>query len=151
MNAILKEISDLPPVSSNDTYQLLASRFPLLPITSKTQHAKAKGFVLFLMDLLAKHEGELSDSTEKTIIGFLQTLGTLVKNFESKVYPSTKGSGIEVLKFLMEVNGLTQFSFENEIGKQPQVSRILNGERPLTRDHIEKLAERFNVSPALFF
>jgi HTH-type transcriptional regulator/antitoxin HigA len=151
MNAILKEISALPVVSSNDTYQLLVSRFPLLPVISKDQNTKAMAFVLFLMDLLAKHEGELSESTEDTIAGYLQALGTLVKNYESEAYGVPKGSGLEALKFLMEINGLTQLSLENEIGKQPQVSRIINGERPLTRDHIEKLARRFNVSPALFF
>lgn len=151
MNAILKEISDRPIVSSNETYQLLVSRFPLLPITKKAQHAKAKSFVLFLMGLLSRHEGELSTSAEETIVGYLQTLGALVRNYESEIYPATHGTGIEALKFLMEVNGLSQSSLEFEIGQQPQVSRILNGERPLTREHIERLADRFNVSPALFF
>jgi HTH-type transcriptional regulator/antitoxin HigA len=38
-----------------------------------------------------------------------------------------------------------------EIGSKSLVSRILNGERRLTRNHIEALSKRFNINPALFF
>ena len=38
-----------------------------------------------------------------------------------------------------------------EIGDKTLISKILNGSRSLTKDHITKLAERFDISPALFF
>ena len=38
-----------------------------------------------------------------------------------------------------------------EIGSNTLVSKVLNGKRNLTRNHIEALSERFGVSPALFF
>ena len=38
-----------------------------------------------------------------------------------------------------------------EIGTKSLVSRVLSGERNLTRKHIEALSRRFDISPALFF
>jgi HTH-type transcriptional regulator/antitoxin HigA len=37
------------------------------------------------------------------------------------------------------------------LGTESIVSEILSGKRPLTKRHIEKLSERFSVSPAVFF
>jgi len=38
-----------------------------------------------------------------------------------------------------------------EIGSKSLVSRILSGERNLTKKHIQALSERFGISPASFF
>jgi len=38
-----------------------------------------------------------------------------------------------------------------EIGSQSLVSKILNGERQLTLEHIRSLSKRFGVSPTVFF
>lgn len=59
-------------------------------------------------------------------------------------------SGVETLKLLMEQQGLGIADLP-EIGSKSLVSKILNGERNLTRKHIDALAKRFGVSPALFF
>ncbi|EHF5014944.1 helix-turn-helix domain-containing protein, partial [Enterobacter hormaechei] len=45
---------------------------------------------------------------------------------------------------------LTISDFKDEIGSKSMVSRVLNGQRQLTLNHIKKLAARFGVSPALF-
>jgi len=37
-----------------------------------------------------------------------------------------------------------------EIGTQSHISKILSGERNLTKDQIGLLAKRFGVSPAVF-
>lgn len=62
----------------------------------------------------------------------------------------TLPSGIAVLATLMEQYGLKQTDFQDEIGGKSLVSRILSGQRQLTVDHIDKLAKRFEISPALF-
>ena len=59
-------------------------------------------------------------------------------------------SGIAVLRTLMDQHKLTLSDFQNEIGSKSMVSRVLNGQRQLTLNHIKKLAVRFGVSPALF-
>jgi len=55
-----------------------------------------------------------------------------------------------VLRVLMEQHKLGVADLP-EIGSKSLVSRILNRERRLTKDHIETLCKRFNVSPELFF
>ncbi|WP_230353169.1 type II toxin-antitoxin system HigA family antitoxin [Lelliottia sp. WAP21] len=59
-------------------------------------------------------------------------------------------AGIAVLKTLMDQYNLTLSDFPDEIGSKSMVSRVLNGQRQLTLNHIKKLAARFGVSPALF-
>ncbi len=58
--------------------------------------------------------------------------------------------GIAVLRTLMDQYKLTTSDFQDEIGSKSMVSRVLNGQRQLTLNHIKKLASRFGVSPALF-
>ncbi|MGL4430751.1 MAG: helix-turn-helix domain-containing protein [Silvania sp.] len=58
--------------------------------------------------------------------------------------------GIAVLRSLMDQYKLTLADFQEEIGSKSMVSRVLNGQRQLTLNHIKKLAARFGISPALF-
>lgn len=58
---------------------------------------------------------------------------------------------VATLKVLMDQHGLNTTDFKNEIGGKSMVSQVLNGGKRLTRDHIERLAKRFGISPALFF
>lgn len=75
----------------------------------------------------------------------------LVRTYEDKAYPMPEISGVEMLRFLMEQNGLRQTDFASEIGSQGVVSEILSGKRELNKKHIASLAKRFTVSPAAFF
>ena len=59
-------------------------------------------------------------------------------------------TGVSLLKTLMEQYNLGVADLP-EIGTKSLVSRILSGERRLTRDHIEALSKRFCLSPAFFF
>lgn len=58
--------------------------------------------------------------------------------------------GLVTLKTLMEQYELGVADLP-EIGSKSLVSKILHGERRLTRDHIDALSKRFGISPALFF
>lgn len=73
-----------------------------------------------------------------------------IESYEKRAYLTHKVKSSEVLAFLMEQHQLTQNDLP-EIGSQSLVSKILNDERKLTVQHIEKLAIKFNVSPAVFF
>lgn len=58
---------------------------------------------------------------------------------------------VSALRLLMEQLGLGVNDLP-EIGSKSYVSKILNErDRQLTRQHIEALSRRFQVSPALFF
>lgn len=58
---------------------------------------------------------------------------------------------ISVLRVLMDQHNLTISEFKNEIGSKSLVSMILTGKRNLTKEHICKLSQRFNLNPSLFF
>ena len=58
---------------------------------------------------------------------------------------------LSVLRILMDQHSLGVADFP-EIGSKSLVSKILNQrDRQLTRQHIDALSKRFNISPALFF
>lgn len=57
---------------------------------------------------------------------------------------------VSLLKVLMDQHQLGIADFP-EIGSKSLVSKILNGHRRLTVDHIHALSKRFGISPVLFF
>ncbi|EMT0827749.1 helix-turn-helix domain-containing protein [Salmonella enterica] len=59
-------------------------------------------------------------------------------------------AGLAILRTLMDQYKLTTSDFQNEIGSKSMVSRVLNGKRNLSVDHIKKLSARFGISPASF-
>lgn len=71
-----------------------------------------------------------------------------VKEFEAA--SANTPADIAMLRLLMDQHELQGTDFP-EIGDKTLISKILNGTRSLTKDHITKLAERFGISPALFF
>lgn len=82
---------------------------------------------------------------------YAELLTMLIETYEEKQYPIRAASPVEVIRELMAANNLKQKDLAPLLGTESAVSMILNGERPLTKHHIEKLSERFNVSPELFF
>lgn len=59
--------------------------------------------------------------------------------------------GVAVLRTLMDQYQLKADDLRQEIGSKSLVSMILNGSRKLTREHIQALAIRFRLNPAIFF
>ena len=58
-------------------------------------------------------------------------------------------TGVALLKLLMDQHHLGVADLP-EIGSKSLVSKIMNGKRRLTVDHIQALSERFAIDPALF-
>lgn len=98
-----------------------------------------------LFDLTAK-----SDPTpeEEEAIGLLTLL---IERYESEHYPVPHADPVDVLKCLLDQNSLLQRDIAAELGGESTVSLILSGKRRLNRDHIERLSQRFHVSPSVFF
>jgi HTH-type transcriptional regulator/antitoxin HigA len=82
----------------------------------------------------------------------LELLTVLVEAFEENRYSlSRKVSPLEVLKELIEANGLKQKDLTDVFGTPSITSEVLHGKRNLTTEHIKRLSERFHVSTDLFF
>jgi HTH-type transcriptional regulator / antitoxin HigA len=98
-----------------------------------------------LFDLTAK--ADPTQEEEEAI----ELLTLLVDRYESQRYPLPDVEPAEMLRFLLDQNGLSQRDVAAELGSESTVSLVLSGRRPLNRDHIARLSERFHVSPAVFF
>jgi len=102
--------------------------------------------VVKLLDNLIDDVSKKSDSHKELLI---DTLGTLIKDYEDRNIKEPENEPIGTLRFLMEEHRLKQTDLK-EIGSQGVVSEILNGKRKLNLNQIVKLSKRFSVSPALF-
>jgi HTH-type transcriptional regulator/antitoxin HigA len=79
------------------------------------------------------------------------TLKLLIQDFENRTYRIAKAKPIEIIEAFMEANGLKQKDLVGVFSTESIVSEVLNGRRKLTVEHIQRLSERFKVSPAAFF
>jgi HTH-type transcriptional regulator/antitoxin HigA len=111
-------------------------------ISSPEQH---KAYISRLLELQRKaHRNAEETETAKLLV-------VLIADYEAKHVAIEKASGVEVLKELMESNGLRQKDLADDLGGESIVSLILKEKRQLNRQQMEKLSRRFHVSPAVFF
>ena len=106
---------------------------------NEAEYEKLLIFVDELMDWTRHHKDDRATS-------LLSLIASNIEAYENKRYLSRKVSPIEPLRVLMDEHGLGQDDLP-EIGSQSLVSKILNGERQLTLEHIYSLSKRFGVSP----
>lgn len=78
-------------------------------------------------------------------------LTLLVEEYEAKEYPLPQAGPLDIIRHLMEANGLRQKDLADVFGTESIVSDVLNGKRDLAKEHIRRLSTRFHVSPAAFF
>jgi len=81
----------------------------------------------------------------------IELLTLLIERYEAKRYPVPDADPVDMLRFLLERNGLSQRDIRRELGSESTVSLVLSGKRRLNRAHIERLSRRFHVSPSVFF
>lgn len=115
---------------------------PLLTIRDEGDYAAAVETLGLLLE-------EIGDDEQHPLYGLLDTLGTLIHAYEEEHVPIPDARGPEVLAYLMEEHGLSPADL-SELGGAPQVQAALTGKRELHVGEIRALAERFQVSPAVF-
>ncbi|WAJ69914.1 helix-turn-helix domain-containing protein [Catenovulum adriaticum] len=59
--------------------------------------------------------------------------------------------GVATLRVLIDQYQLKADDLKDVIGGKSLVSMILNGSRKLTKEHIQAISSKYNISPALFF
>ena len=103
-------------------------------------------FIKALRDLDARWD-KLSPQEKK----LHELLLLLIQDFEERTYKIHAATPIEVIEELIAANNLKNKDLIGIFATESVVSEILAGKRRLTVDHIKRLSERFNVSPAVFF
>lgn len=129
-------------LDNNSSYTDLLISFPPRPIKSEEDLETTQVVVDNLLD-----KGELTESESD----YLDLLGMLIHEYESKQDLVPDIYGVELLKVFMSELNLKQKDLVAIFKTESIVSEILNGKRQLTVEHIQKLAEFFNVSPSVFF
>lgn len=79
-----------------------------------------------------------------------ELLTVLIEDFEERTYALKSARPVEVLRELIDANGLKQKDLLEIFGTPSIVSEVLREKRNLTVDHIRKLSKRFHVSPEMF-
>jgi HTH-type transcriptional regulator/antitoxin HigA len=115
----------------------------LLPIRSDRQYRRTVRLLNALLDVVGADE-------RHPLAGLLDVLADLVSAYEAREIPMPDAEPREVLRLLMDANGLTQTELGAELGGQPVVSAILNGKREINARQASALASRFGVSAAVF-
>ena len=124
---------------------------PYTHVKNEATYEKALAFVSALMD-------KAPDDPNSTLNGIIETISKSISEYENTLESvqefekavSEIPADIAMLRLLMDQHELNGTDFP-EIGDKTLVSKILKGDRNLTKDHIVKLSERFSISPALFF
>lgn len=128
--------------SSQISYIDLLMAFPPRPIRTAEQFLATQAAIDELLD-----KGEITEDEQD----YLNLLGTLVYEYEQQTVEIPDIHGIEMLKVLIEEFGLRQKDLVSIFKTESIVSDVINNKRSLTIEHIQKLSQFFQVSPAVFF
>ena len=131
-------------------YNELTETVKAWPVVSKVlstlhteeQYRKAVTLLDRLIDEVSEQEDPLKES-------LIETLGTLIKDYEDRNIQEPEDDPIGCLRYLMEEHNLKQSDLR-ELGSQGVVSEILHRKRQLNIRQIQALSKRFKVSPAVF-
>jgi HTH-type transcriptional regulator/antitoxin HigA len=123
-------------------YQRLVSMYPLRPIHDQVDLENATE----IADAMAGHD--LSPDQED----YFDVLTTLMNEYELShvAQPVRQHDPIGNLQFLMEQHTLTASDIGRILGQRELGSKILRGDRELSKTHIRKLADYFHVNAGMF-
>lgn len=115
----------------------------LFPIITKADYEKA---------LKIAREMVPDNRLDKKGVAYLDALGTLIEAYEKKHYSIDTDyiSPLDALKLLLEENGMNYSDLGRLLGQRELGSKIIRGERQLSKAHIITLSEHFSVEPGLF-
>jgi HTH-type transcriptional regulator/antitoxin HigA len=128
-----------------DEYMELVRQFPLRAIRSGREHEEA---VRVANPLLGRRSPPLTRGEGQ----YLDALVELIKAYESQAQQIKiqRMTPIEIVRYLMRENGMNTEELGRVLGSQTAASLFLNGNRPLSKAHIYRLAGRFALEPGMF-
>lgn len=104
--------------------------------------------VISLVDVLVEQQGEVEEGGFDA--SFAAYLEDLIEEYENETLGMAHAPPNEVLRGLMELNGLKQADLAREFGGQSVVSDVLAGKRAINARQAAALGARFKLSPAVF-
>ena len=130
---------------ADDGYFRLIREFPLKPIRSEKELDRATELINRLVD-------RGFDNLTAGEDAYLDVLSDLTRKYETAHHPIEDVGADEMLAFLIDSKEVSQRKVAEATDiPESTISELLAGRRDFTRNHIEKLAGYFHVSPAAFF
>jgi HTH-type transcriptional regulator / antitoxin HigA len=123
-------------------YRGLIAMFPLRPIHDKVDLENATE----IADAMAGHD--LSADQED----YFDVLTTLIDQYERAHMPgpAQRHDPMGNLRFLMEQHAMSASDLGRLLGQRELGSKILRGDRELSKTHIRALADHFHVDAGIF-
>jgi HTH-type transcriptional regulator/antitoxin HigA len=90
------------------------------------------------------------DDLSPAEVEILDLLTLLVERFEEQRYAMKHATPIDIVRELMEANGVSQSEISELFGSKGLASEMLSGKREISKNQALKLSERFHVPPAVF-
>lgn len=126
----------------SDGYFTLVKRFPIVRIRDDAHLVAATEMI----DQLLQEHLNIGQQS------YLDVLTDLVEIYETKHVLIPDADEADILQELMNANRLSQSALAKLVGiSQSTISAVLNGTRSLTKRQVELLAQKFKVSPSVFF
>lgn len=110
----------------------------LIVIQNDAEHAEARALVEKLMG-----SNDPADQARMT------AQARLIEAYERTRWPRRMPTLPDLLKFLMDQQGLSRTDLVPVLGTASRVSEVLNGKRELSMSMVRKLRERFHISADL--
>ena len=140
----MEDLVDLEVVAELTRHvQAISRHVPLRPIRTEQQYDAAVASMNRLLDAGAADESH-------PLADLVATLGELIGDYDALHYATTDIAPKDMLRVLMDQNGLTQSELAQELGSQGVVSEILSGRRAMNLRQMRALATRFSVPVAAF-
>ena len=79
-----------------------------------------------------------------------ELLAHLCTEYEDRTLEPPQSTPLEVLKFLMDQNGLRPVDMVDVFGSRAVASQVLSGAREISKAHARRLADRFHLSVEAF-
>jgi len=123
------------------TYLELITSFLPRKITSEAELTTTQNVIDSLLD----QQNLTPDERD-----YLHLLGLLISEYEEENYPVADIYGVDLLKVLLAELNLQPQDLMPIFAEKTILSEVFTGKQQMTLEHIEKLANFFHVSPAIF-
>ena len=105
-----------------------------------------------LENILDKLIDEVQENGRHPLAIAMQIIGENLEHYDDEHHPEIghNVNELDMVKYLMKSHHLTQVDLADIFGGQANVSKYLNGERPLSKIQIVGLKKRFGISADFF-
>ena len=122
--------------------------FPI-SVCRKPNNAKEYSKLEKILDELID---EVKENDKHQLAIVMQIIGENLEQYDNENHPAIGNdvSDVDMVNFLMKSHDLRQSDLAEIFGGQANVSKFLNGERPLSKNQIAGLKKQFKISADFF-